>query len=77
MRSCDRKLAKKGFTILRSMPKPLFRIIVKDGRMIEVAPVTGSPKVAATGVDFVKKKWEFSPDQNLIVRWEHQEGTGQ
>lgn len=45
----------------------LIRIIVKDGRMIEVAPVGGSPKAAAAAVDLVKNKWEFSPNQNLIV----------
>jgi hypothetical protein len=45
----------------------LIRIIVKDGRIIEVAPVDGSPKAAAAAVDLVKKKWEFSPKQSLIV----------
>jgi hypothetical protein len=45
----------------------LIRIIVRDGRMIEVAPVGGSPKAAAAAVDLVKKKREFSAKQNLIV----------
>ena len=45
----------------------LIRIVVKDGRMIEIAPAGGSPKAADAAVDFVKKKWEFSPKQNLIV----------
>lgn len=45
----------------------LIRIIVKNGHIIEVTPVGGSPKIAAAAVDLVKKKWEFSPNQNLIV----------
>jgi hypothetical protein len=45
----------------------LIRIIVKNGRMIEAAPVAGTPKVAAAAADFVKKKWEFAANQNLIV----------
>ena len=45
----------------------VIRIVVKNGRMIEVAPVAGTPKVAAAAADFVKKKWEFAANQNLIV----------
>jgi hypothetical protein len=43
------------------------RIIVKDGRIIEVTPVGGSPSAGAAAADLVKKKWEFSASANLIV----------
>jgi hypothetical protein len=45
----------------------VIRIIVKNGRIIEVTPVSGSAKAAAAAVDLVKKKWEFSASANLIV----------
>jgi hypothetical protein len=45
-------------------PAVVVRIVVKKGAIVEITPVTGSPKAAAAAVDFIKKNWEFSPDQS-------------
>lgn len=45
----------------------LIRIVVENGRIIEVTPVSGSGKAAAAAADLVKNKWRFSENTNLIV----------
>ncbi|MBV8215262.1 MAG: energy transducer TonB [Verrucomicrobia bacterium] len=45
-------------------PKAVVRIVVKNGVIVEITPVSGSPKATAAAIDFVKKNWEFSPEQS-------------
>jgi len=45
-------------------PAAVVRIVVKNGAIVEVARVSGSPKDAAAAAELVKTSWEFSPDQS-------------
>ena len=47
-------------------PAAVIRIIVKNGHIVEVTPVSGSQRATAASVEFVKKNWKFAPGQTGI-----------
>jgi hypothetical protein len=47
-------------------PAAVVRIIVRNGHIVEVTPVSGSQRATATAIEFVKKNWKFAPGQNGV-----------
>ena len=47
-------------------PAAVVRIIVKNGHIVEVTPVSGPQKATAAAIEFVKRNWKFAPGQNGI-----------